>query len=258
MQVMYAAFDGVVQQLTLPSPDSFVLPGVEWGAFDELLTPAFWCGQVWQHRQLGTYASLRLGETLVEEVAACLLGGYGMPAELALAAYRRLRDAGMLNRTPGAEEIEAALSQPFENHGQLRKYRFPRQKAVYLSASLQLLREFSEPEDDRQFRDCLAQLPGIGLKTASWVVRNLRPLSSVAVIDVHILRVGRHIGIFPRSWEPARNYRNLEERFVEFADALNVPAPALDSIMWHYMRRLSSSLFRSNSPALKEQPTMFA
>ena len=258
MQVMYAAFDGVIRQLTLPSPDEFALPGIRWGGFDELLTPAFWCGQAWQHRQLGTYSNLRLGETLEEEVAACLLGGYGMPAELALAAYRRLRNTGMLNRTPRAEEIEAALSQPFENQGQLRKYRFPRQKALYLSASLQLLVGFSEPKDDRQFRDSLAELPGVGLKTASWVVRNLRPLSSVAVIDVHILRAGRHMGLFPDSWEPARNYRDLECTFVEFADALKVPAPALDSIMWDYMRRLSSSLFRSKGFTSNEQLAMFA
>lgn len=257
-QVMYAALGGAVRELRLPSPQEFVLPGVRWGAFDELLTPAFWCGQAWQHQQLGTYANLRLGETLEEEVAACLLGGYGMPAELALAAYRRLRDIGMLNGTPQAEEIEAVLSIPFDDHGQLRKYRFPRQKAIYLSASLRLLTGFSEPEDDRQFRDCLAQLPGVGLKTASWVVRNLRPFSSVAVIDVHILRAGRYIGLFPDTWEPSRNYRDLEHRFVEFAGALNVPAPTLDSIMWHYMRRLSSSLLSFKSSVLKEQLTMFA
>jgi hypothetical protein len=45
----------------------------------------------------------------------------------------------------------------------------------------------------------------------------------------HILRAGRHIGIFLDNWEPTRNYRNLEQRFVDFAEALNVPAPALGS-----------------------------
>jgi thermostable 8-oxoguanine DNA glycosylase len=253
MQVMYAAIAGAVRELTLPGPCEFVLPGIRWGAFDELLTPAYWCGQVWQHTELGTYSDLRLGRSLAEEVSACLLGGYGMPAELALAAYARLRRAGMLHRTPKADEIETALLEPFENHGRLRKYRCPRQKALYLSACLERLTSFSEPEDDLLFRDRLAELPGIGLKTASWVVRNRRPSSPVAVIDVHILRAGRYLGIFPDSFEPQRNYRELENRFVSFAEAIGVATTTLDSVMWDYMRRLPSAVFNRNNASMKQE-----
>src|SRR3954463_6907536 len=91
MQVMHAIISGAPRQRLLPEATDQVLPGVVWGAFDELLTPAFWLGQAWQHEALGTFSDLRLGRSLVEELAACLLGGFGMPAELGLAAYRRLR-----------------------------------------------------------------------------------------------------------------------------------------------------------------------
>jgi endonuclease III len=180
-----------------------------------------------------------------------------MTADLALAAYWRLRDTGMLHGTPTAAQIEAALSEPFHIHGRIRRYRFPRQKARYLSACLECLIEFSEPEDDLMFRDNLAELPGIGPKTASWVVRNLRPSSAVAIIDVHILRAGRFIGLFPDSWEPQRNYRDLEGKFVAFADALEVPPAILDGLMWDYMRRLSPAVFGRAGVESSEQLAIF-
>lgn len=246
MQTMYAVVDGVVRELCMPSPDACVMPDIVWGSFDELLTPAYWRGQAWQHNLLGTYDGLRLGRTLQEEVAACLLGGYGMPAELALAAYNRLRHAGFLHRTPSAEEIERELEKPFLVSGKSRRYRFARQKATYLSSCLSKLGAFEEPVDDFELRKKLAQLPGVGLKTASWIVRNLRPQSDVAVLDVHILRAGRLMGLFNQEWEPQRNYLDLERAFISFAHAIDVPPASLDGLMWDYMRRLSPVLLKRN------------
>src|SRR5271154_4526908 len=114
---------------------------------------------------LGTYSPGGLGKTLSEEIAACLLGGFGMKAELGLAAFARLRDRGLLIEltVPGA--LEKALCEPFIIHGQWRRYRFPRQKAHYLAACLQQLAGFTEPDDDAALRDQLTLLPGIGPKT---------------------------------------------------------------------------------------------
>jgi hypothetical protein len=73
MQEMYSLIGDTIERLELPDPNDFVLPGIRWGAFDELLTPAYWRGQAWQHERLGTYRHLRLGSTLSEEIApACL------------------------------------------------------------------------------------------------------------------------------------------------------------------------------------------
>jgi thermostable 8-oxoguanine DNA glycosylase len=215
-----------------------VLPGIRWGAFDELLTPAYWRGQAWQHEIIGTYERLKLGRNLVEEVAACLLGGFGMKAEIGLAAFARLRDRGLLAGAPSVLELEPALAEPFSIRGVSRHYRFPRQKARYLSICLERLEAFSEPSDDADFRDRLAELPGIGLKTASWIVRNYRASNCVAVIDVHILRAGRHIDLFSPDMEPQRHYRALEDSFLRFAAALGAAAGMLDGLIWDYMRRL--------------------
>ncbi|MEC5407587.1 hypothetical protein VOM14_18730 [Paraburkholderia sp. MPAMCS5] len=256
MQTMYAHIAGELRELTLPPVTQEVLPGIQWGAFDELMTPAYWRGQAWQHTESGTFCDFRLGRSLVEEVAACLLGGWGMPAELALAAYSRVRESDLLRAGVSADELEEVLSEPFMVRGRSRKYRFVRQKSRYLSGCLQRLAGFTPPEDDVAFRDLLNELPGIGLKTASWIVRNMRPKSEVAILDIHILRVGRHLGLFPESWQPETHYRQLEASFIQFARAIEVSAATLDGLMWDHMRQLSSILRKTRPKA--EQLDLFS
>ena len=64
MQTMRTIVEGEIRKLELPPPEDEVLPGIRWGAFDELLTPAYWKGQAWQHQEVGTYDDLRLGGSL--------------------------------------------------------------------------------------------------------------------------------------------------------------------------------------------------
>ena len=250
MQTMYVAATGTVRELPLPPAESDVLPGIRWGSFDELLTPAYWKGQAWQHQELGTYDDLRLGRSLPEELAACVLGGYGMPAELGLAAYRRVRNRGLLDGAPSSSDLEHALSEPFVSaRGNIRHYRFPRQKARYLSACLEAIEHMDPPGSDIALRNLLMGLPGIGPKTASWIVRNHRGSDEVAIIDIHILRAGRHIGLFSATRGPHRHYLELETAFLEFARAIGVRSSFLDALIWDYMRRLTLPRARSGSAA---------
>jgi thermostable 8-oxoguanine DNA glycosylase len=235
---MFATIRKVVYQLRFPPPSAELLPGVRWGRFDELFTPAFWRGQAWQHEGLGTYRNFRLGQTLREETAACLLGGYGMKAEVALIAYRRLQSSGLLDGSPSVETLEGVLSERFDLYGSKVRYRFPRQKARYLAACLQNLGEFREAEDDRALRDQLLSLPGIGPKTASWIVRNYRSSDAVAIIDIHILRAGRLAGVFGPQHHPSAEYELLEDRFLQFAKSLEIRVSLLDAMIWDYMRWL--------------------
>ena len=238
-QTMYSVVDGAVIELSLPAPDTKLLGEIRWGSFDELLTPAYWKGQAWQHDELGTYRKPQLGRSLREEVAACLLGGYGMPAELGLAAYERLRRRGLLDGVPVRAEVENALMQPLLfRDGSRRRYRFPQQKALYLVAALERMVHFEPPQSDLDLRDSLVGLPGVGPKTASWVVRNHRDSDAVAIIDIHILRAGQHLGLFPQEWTPQHHYGRLESSFLKFARALGVRASLLDSLIWDYMRCL--------------------
>ncbi|MFO8089693.1 MAG: hypothetical protein R6U13_07655, partial [Desulfatiglandaceae bacterium] len=77
-----------VETARLPDPSEQLLPGIRWGRFQDFFTPAFWYTQVLMAEHRGFPEKPRLGNTLAEEVAACLLGGYGMRAELGLLAFR--------------------------------------------------------------------------------------------------------------------------------------------------------------------------
>lgn len=244
VQQMAGLFDGELRTLELPPPEKELMPGVHWGAFDELLTPAFWAGRAWLHSTDPSFLHCRLGRSLKEEVAACLLGGYGIPAEVGLAAYRELRDRDLLGGTPSPQEIQVVLTSPLKVGGRLVRYRFARQKAEYLSDCLRCLGEMNLPTEDQAFRDALTSLPGIGMKTASWITRNMRGSDRVAILDVHICRACSVIGVFPKKAEPAKDYRALETRFLEFAGAVSTRASLLDSVMWHVMRRIGSALAR--------------
>src|ERR1044072_5804200 len=95
--------DGKVKRLFLPDYDEQVLPGVKWGHHYAIFTPAFWTTVAWLDEVDEEYSAFRIGKTLEEEVAACLLGGYGIPAEIGLAAFYHVRDCGLLTGDPPSE-----------------------------------------------------------------------------------------------------------------------------------------------------------
>ena len=226
------------ERIELPPPSAEVLPGIRWGNVEEFFTPAFWKYHSQAHRDAECFQSHALGRTLVEEVSACLLGGYGMPAELGWAAFVRLRDEGLLSGRAGTDELERALTRPFKVANTRRKYRFARQKAKYLSGAINAVRALPPTRDGRQLRSHLICITGIGPKTASWIVRNHLGSDEVAILDVHITRAGIAAGVFPRTADPTRNYFKLEQRFLEFCEAIDEPPSRLDAIMWDYMRRI--------------------
>jgi len=242
MQTMTTIVDGEVHRISLPSPGEPLARGGRWGRFDDLFTPAFWRGQAWQHQLLGRYEDNRLGRSLSEELAACVLGGFGMPAGVGLAAFARLRERGLIFAGVAEEQLLEALAEPLWIDGRARRYRFPRQKAHLLAAALRGLDALDALAGDRELRDDLTRLPGIGPKTASWIVRNIRCSDAVAILDVHIVRAGRLAGIFPLGVTPERHYGRLEARFLAFALDIGVRASVLDALMWDYMRRLPHAL----------------
>ena len=156
-----------------------IMPGIPLGRTEEVFSPAFW-RETALSAQRGEFGCIQLGDNLREEVAACLLGGFGMPAEMGLAAFYRLKERQLLYSGVTPSTLEAVLTERFSG----RRYRFPRQKARFLAESLKRLPQINESSSDITFRDELATLPGVGLKTASWIVRNRRNFNHVAVLDV--------------------------------------------------------------------------
>lgn len=211
-----------------------------WGQPWQLGTAAYWAEQTRRRPQVESYA---LGATLAEELGACILGGYGIPAAVGIAAYEAVRVAGLLEGTPTAEAIEALLLTPLSVPGRARpvRYRFASQRAERVASALAMLRASEPPEEPLALRDWLLCLPGVGPKTASWVVRNHCGCRRVAIVDIHVHRAGLAAGFFARGWKLPRDYRRFEAAFCQVAGHAGVSAAALDACVWDQLQALGSA-----------------
>lgn len=207
-------------------------------------TRQYWSGHAWQ---LGTAAyweevalsasppsHYQLGATLREELGACMLGGFGITSSVAKAAFLRLRDAGVFAERvrPDAEFIERLLRTPFTDLATPLRYRFPHQKAIRLAQAMRQLEELPDLPDDRELRNWMMRMPGVGPKTASWVVRNHRSSDQVAILDIHIIRAGTAAGLFDPSWRIASDYSVFEQAFLQWSKHAGLPASLLDACVW--------------------------
>lgn len=223
-------------QVQLPHPQHEVMDGLLWGALDAFPTPAYWHYQVVARRLAGQPAPYRLGRSLAEEVGACLLGGHGIPATVGLAAYEHLRaKSAFTGPHRSQEQIEAWLREPLTVNDRQVNYRFAAQKAKYLAAALPMVHTAPSFKEGKALRDWLLQLAGIGPKTASWIARNWLDADDVAILDIHIMRVGQVVGLFPKHYTVERHYLELEDLFLKFSRALGVRTSELDAVMWHEM-----------------------
>jgi thermostable 8-oxoguanine DNA glycosylase len=211
---------------------------VHWGHHWQIGTAAYWVALTRDQGQRNSDPHRhRLGASLEEELAACILGGFGMPFELGLSAFQLVRDELLVHDVcPSERQIESILLRPMLMNGTMRRYRFPRQRAQRLAAALRFAHDHRisaiETVPGREIRDSLLTIPGVGLKTASWVVRNHYDAGDVAVLDVHVLRAGVRAGVFPNDASVARDYRALEDWFLDWARAGDVAASDLDAVIW--------------------------
>jgi N-glycosylase/DNA lyase len=215
-----------------PTAPSTLWPvGFKWGDPWQIGTAAFWVDQCQQTRAV----DLRLGRSLFEEVVACLLGGWGIPGDIGVTAFKRLQQEGLLGSQLDQEAIELALRQPFEVPGRSRpvRYRFATQRSMRIVRAGAVLADADPPAEPVALRDWLAEhVPGVGLKTASWIVRNLFEDAPVAVVDVHLRRAGLGAGFFDPGWRLPRDYNRFESAFLEVARHGEVVPGQLDHTVW--------------------------
>lgn len=252
----YLSGDEVIS-VCLPDASNVVVGSVLWGLPEELFSPAYWCTQYLYRGGTVPDRTHRLGETFEEEVAACVLGGYGIPAEVGLAAFQRLREANLIYSSVSQLEIENVLREPMLISGHAVRYRFWAQKARYLALVMNRLTTINvETHSPQALRALLMEMPGIGPKTASWIVRNWLGANDVAILDIHVVRAGRLMRLFGDGDRVESNYLSMEARFLQLAQGINVPAGDLDALMWSLMREtptLVSGLLGEPKPSRLSQ-----
>ena len=184
------------------------------------------------------------------ELLFCLLSGHSISYELALSATEHVTKLEPFNALWTATALfdrvqwELALPQfePLRSDGRHRRYRFPRRKAELIVDARDWLIGTGEPvaallsiDDERERRRFLCGCPGVGMKTASWLLRNLGLANELAILDVHLLRALRAAGRVAVLALP-RDYERAERAFLDWCSELGAPAAAFDLFVWEWQR----------------------
>ena len=225
-------------------PDDQVIPGVLYGSPDRLLSPAYWVRRC-REGEKNSYDFISRGSTLLEEVGFCLLGGFGIKLEICEAFYNFLQKEGvfMPNNEFTEEQLFEMLNTPIKVLERPHRYRFPRQRAQRIHSAIRKLGKLNlDTSNDKVFRNQIQNLEGVGYKTASWIARNWLGSERVAILDIHVLRAGWKINLFEQDCSLPKDYLHLENRFLDFANAIKVRASVLDAVIWTDMRSFGSRL----------------
>ena len=223
----------------IPNRYEEVIPGVEWGEPGSLFTPAYWLSQLWmcglEHKPRSPFKS---SGSLPEELVFCILGGYGITAEIATAAFNACKESKLIEQlNPSIDLWLDQLQRPLTIGDREVRYRFPNSKAKYVAGAMSYLRQNSlKYNSGKELRNNLMKIDGIGFKTAGWIARNFLDTDEVAILDIHIIRAGQLCDLFKENQRVERDYVEMEDIFIQFCNALNARPAVLDCLIWEQMR----------------------
>lgn len=121
--------------------------------------------------------------------------------------------------------------------------RFKNKKSLYIKEFLEKIKKYKSFknlilsfENDEQRRDFLVKnFKGIGLKEASHFLRNVGLGDNFAILDRHILKNLKEIGIIdkiPKNLSK-KMYKEIEEKMRRFSDEIKLNMKYLDFILWY-------------------------
>lgn len=131
-----------------------------------------------------------------------------------------------------------------EISSEINTVRFRNNKAKYLVEARERficsntgLRECLDTDADQVEKRAwlVRNIKGIGYKEASHFMRNIGIGDRLAILDRHILKNMKLLGIIdniPRSI-PAKKYVDLEKKLSDYADSINIPLEHLDFVLWY-------------------------
>lgn len=243
VQTFWIGTGDAAKEIHLPSPETEVLPGILWGRGEMLDTAAYWALRCMTEDN-PLHGFISANACIVKEIGFCLLGGFGVKAEINGAAFERLDQAGVFELSEHITEsgIRDLLIQPLLIAGRPHRYRFPNQRARRIASMRNHLSTVDlNGLSGAELKEALLRVNGIGPKTAAWIIRNHFDSDEVAILDVHVVRACARLQLFPASISLPRDYEPLEAKFLMFAHALEVRPAILDAVMWQDMRGINSS-----------------
>jgi len=189
-------------------------------------------------------------EDLNRELIFCLLGGFAVPFELARSASNLVWTLNPFSahwtegRLKGRliAELSKPQFQPQRSDGGLRRYRFPQRKAELIVGARRWLHErdnllfdLRELASEGERRQLMCDCPGVGPKTASWLLRNLGLAFGLAVLDIHVMRALQTAGRITTERLP-RDYDFVEAQFLGWCQELGASPAAFDLFVWEWQR----------------------
>lgn len=188
---------------------------------------------------------------LRHELLFCLLGGHGVSYEMSASAVSAVGTLDVFapdhDGDKLADRLLAVLSEPRydppRSDGSPRRYRFPARKSdLILGARDWLLDAGTLTEhlacrsSEHERRRWLLGCPGVGPKTASWILRNTGWAYELAILDVHVLRAMSENGIATAPPTDARAYERLELQFLAWCETLGAAPAVFDLFLWEWQR----------------------
>ncbi|MEW6162585.1 MAG: N-glycosylase/DNA lyase [Nitrospirota bacterium] len=186
-------------------------------------------------RRLKEFKNLwfRDDEEIFAELAFCILTPQSK-AKVCWEAIGRLQGKGLLLRG-SAEKIRE----------EIRGVRFKNKKADYLVKARNFFSRNGKvciKPFPRQFKDILEcrewlakNVTGLGYKEASHFLRNIGFGEKIAILDRHILRNLRELGIIekvPESLSRSK-YIEIEKKMAAFSGHIKIPLSHLDLLLWY-------------------------
>lgn len=186
-------------------------------------------------RRLEDFGQLWLNgsdEEIFTELAFCILTPQSR-AKVCWGAIEGLRDGNLLLKG-NAEQIEKGLC----------GVRFKNKKAGYIVGARSFftndgkiriksaLERFGDVQERREW--LVRNIKGIGYKEASHFLRNIGLGEKIAILDRHILKNLKRLGVIreiPESISRAK-YMQIEKSMKEFAERAGIPVSHLDLLLW--------------------------
>ena len=172
-------------------------------------------------------------EDIFEELAFCLLTPQSK-ARICWTAVERMKKNDVLLRGRYEEILE-----------NLQGVRFKYTKAQNIILAREFfmhkgklsirdkLKEFSNPWEMREY--LVKNIRGIGYKEASHFLRNIGIGEKLAILDRHIMRNLRKLGVIgeiPRNLT-RKKYLEIEEKMHAFCEEIGIPLAHFDLLLWY-------------------------